>query len=187
VRNIALHLANIEDLPITGEGTAMNRNLTSNGMLPMRRIPRARHILPVVGILLIIGGYLVYRAWPARRPDATEPPPVTVSEATLESDYGLRINLLAVTAAGGMIDLRFKVLDKEKAAQLLGTPQPRLAVIAEDSGTVIQAPADTKQSFTLEDGQVYFVQFPNAGHAVETGSPVSLVIGGVRLEHLVAK
>jgi hypothetical protein len=83
--------------------------------------------------------------------------------------------------------LRFKVLDSEKAAQLLDTPQPRLAIIAEDSGMVIQAPPDTEQNFTLQDGVVYFVQFPNVSHAVEAGRPVSLVIGDVRLEQLIAK
>ncbi|MFN2183189.1 MAG: hypothetical protein ACK2UU_04330 [Anaerolineae bacterium] len=165
----------------------MNKDLASNGLLSLRRIPRARYLLPVVALLVIGGGYLVYRVGPAQRSDATEPLAAKVSEATLESEYGIHINLLAVIAAGGIIDLRFKVLDSEKAAQLLDTPQPRLAIIAEDSGMVIQAPPDTEQNFTLQDGVVYFVQFPNVSHAVEAGRPVSLVIGDVRLEQLIAK
>lgn len=165
----------------------MNKDLANHQMSHPRWMPRGRYILPVVGILLIAGGYLAYRVWPDRNLDTPEPPLQTVSEATLESECGLHINLVAVTAAGGMIDVRFKVLDKEKAAQLLGTSQVRLAIVAEDSGTVIQAPPDTEQNFTLQDGMVYFVQFPNVSHAVEAGRPVSLVIGDMRLEHLEAK
>ncbi len=62
--------------------------------------------------------------------------------------------------------------------------QPHLAVIAEASGTVIETPPDVVQRFTLEDNQVYFVQFPNPRHVVTAGGLVSVVIDRVRLEHI---
>ena len=36
-----------------------------------------------------------------------------ISQSALEQEYGLRVNLLALTAAGGMVDLRLKILDAE--------------------------------------------------------------------------
>ncbi len=42
-----------------------------------------------------------------------------VSATDLEQEYGIKVNLVAVTATGGLVDLRFMVVDKEKAAHAL--------------------------------------------------------------------
>jgi len=148
---------------------------------------RIRVLVPIAILLVAIVAFVAYRVSTGQLPASTEPTAVPISEQALEDSYGIRIKLLAVTAAGGLIDFRFEVLDKEKARTLLGDPNLALMVIADDSGTVVQAPPDTKQSFDLQDGMVYFVQFPNSRHAVESGAPVSLIIGDVRVENLVAK
>ncbi len=44
---------------------------------------------------------------------------VVISQGTLEEKYGLRVNLIAVTAAGGFVDVRLKIVDGEKLKLLL--------------------------------------------------------------------
>ena len=49
-----------------------------------------------------------------------------VSASELEQEYGIKVNLVAVIAAGGLVDVRFTVLDKDKA----GPPPARQRVLA---------------------------------------------------------
>ena len=161
----------------------MDKNLFGDGFLSLQRRSWIKYLLPVVGILAV---YLIYQSWPAPQPVATEPALQSISQQTLEEDYGVRIALLGVTAAGGLLDLRFKVVDVDKSAQLLGTQQLRLAIVAAD-GTAIETPSGTRQSFDLQRDMVYFVQFPNPGHVVYAGDPVSLILGDVRVEGVVAQ
>ncbi len=118
---------------------------------------------------------------------AAQPEPTGVPVSQLEAQYGLHVNLIAVTAAGGMVDLRLKVVDAAKAGQLLKdrTSMPELSV----AGGVNLKPSDEAASgeITLKDGQVVFALFPNTGNAVKTGTPVSLVFGDMRVEPILAQ
>jgi len=73
--------------------------------------------------VLILVGTLAYHA--QQKPgSAVVPPGMTmISQSALEEQYGLHVNLVAVTAAGGLVDLRLKILDGEKAKSLLGDPK----------------------------------------------------------------
>ena len=162
--------------------------ITTNGRSlgrPARR--RMWSLLPVALLLVAVVALAVYRKGSGHQAASAQPAPVAISQQTLEEEYGLSIRLLAVTAAGGLIDLRFKVVDEAKAAQLLDTSQLRLGIVAQESDTLIEAPADTRQSFDLQQDMVYFVQFPNTGHAIDVGSRVSLIMGDVRVDDLVAQ
>lgn len=111
-----------------------------------------------------------------------------LSLEALEGQYGLRVNLIGVTAAGGMIDLRLKVLDAEKARALLeGQAQfPALAVAG--SHKLLTAPEEAQeQGLTLEDNGMVYVLFPNGGNAVKPGDRVTVVFGEQRLEPIVVK
>ena len=95
------------------------------------------------------------------------------------------MTLIAVTAAGGYVDFRFRVVDADKAAQLLQAEnQPVL--VAEDSGLTLKLSALPDQE-TLVLDRVYFFLYPNAQNAIESGSLVTVVMGDLRLEHQVAQ
>jgi hypothetical protein len=72
-------------------------------------------------LLLIMIVVVVYALSRSGSPRAGSLPPGTtsISRATLEDKYGLQVRLVAVTAAGGFVDLRLKILDAEKAGSLL--------------------------------------------------------------------
>ena len=96
------------------------------------------------------------------------------SGKTLEEQYGIQISQVTVTALNGIVDARLKVLDTEKADQLLGYQG---ALLVDD--TLISAPYMHKHA--LKQG-IYVVFYPNQKQLVQKGTPVSLVFGTVRSE-----
>src|SRR5690349_9478437 len=70
-------------------------------------------------VILFVFVFIVIRAYQASRPASLPPGTVVISQSVLEAKYGLRVNLLAVTGAGGFVDVRLKMVDAEKARLLL--------------------------------------------------------------------
>jgi hypothetical protein len=104
-----------------------------------------------------------------------------VSAATLETQYGIRINLVAVTADGGLVDLRFTVLDKTKAEHLLHDAEDMPRLFVETRAAVLAAPHPMAHKLNIVDGASYFLLYPNAGGAIQQGTQVSVVIDDIRL------
>ncbi len=109
-----------------------------------------------------------------------------VSQKTLEEQYGARINLVAVTAMGGMIDVRVKVLDAKKASQIMTDTTDVPSLIIVKTGAILKASGDTPVTRPLEDGMLYFFLYPNSGTVVTEGSPVVVDFGEVQVEPIAA-
>ncbi len=112
----------------------------------------------------------------------------TISVKTLEERYGIRLRLLAVTALGGMVDLRYMIMDQAKAtalAEYLGA----IELVDDESGATLKMATGhgMHRNDRIEDGQLNFHFFANAGNAIKTGNPVTVVIGPVRLEAIDAQ
>jgi len=106
----------------------------------------------------------------------------------LEEQYGVRVNLVAVTAAGGLVDVRLKVVDAEKARQLLKDAASYPALVVSGSDAVLTAPEESRtQELKLENGGLIMLLFPNTGNAVKPGANVAVLFGDIRLEPVVAK
>ena len=109
-----------------------------------------------------------------------------ISEGELEAQYGVRVNLLAVTAVGGLVDLRLKILDASKAQGLLQGQVPTLQV--EGSGVALTAPEESRPDVRqLQDDGGVFILYPNINTAVKRGDKVTVVFGDIRLEPVVAQ
>jgi len=130
--------------------------------------------------ILAVAGFSAYRAWAA-------PARESVSETVLEEKYGVRIRLVAVTADGGMVDFRYKVLDQNKAMALFGDHKQMPAVIDLDSGVTLQMPAGMEHESTLQTGRIYIHHFLNGGGAVKMGDKVAVSFGKVQVEPVVAR
>jgi hypothetical protein len=124
---------------------------------------------------------------PDARAEVPEGRASTVTPAALERQYGIRVDQIAVTAAGGLVDLRFTVLDPRKASAVLRHhgPLPRLA--SPDGGAVLEAPHGAMRSIRLRKDAACFVLYPNARGAIRSGSPVSVLFGDLRLEPVAAR
>jgi hypothetical protein len=112
---------------------------------------------------------------------------IVISQGTLEEKYGLRVNLVAVTAAGGFVDVRLKIMDGEKLKLLLADKSNFPALYTEQ-GIILNAPEDTKsQEIQFVSGGNLFVMYPNSGNAVKLDSPVTILFGNIAVEPIHAR
>ena len=143
--------------------------------------------LAAVLLLALIAGWLAYRAWGVQQPASAPATVQTTSANMFEERYGMRVTLIGVTAAGGMVDLLFKVLDPHKAMAMLQDPHKLPRLMVQDSGTELKAPDGTLHDVKLETGQIYYILYPNTRGAIRPGSAVSVMMGDERLEPIIAQ
>jgi hypothetical protein len=131
---------------------------------------------------------------PAGGQDATagtaiaQPAPQAIPVGALEEQYGVRVNLIAVTAAGGLVDLRLKVVDAGKARQLVKDAASYPALVVLGSDAVLTAPEESRsQVLKLGNGEMIMSLFPNTRSAVKPGAKVAIQFGAMRLEPMVVK
>jgi len=127
----------------------------------------------------------------ATAPTAPSPPSGQEREvpaASVEDAAGVEVVSLRKTAAGRMLDFRFRVIDPEKAAPLLsrGTPaylfDPATGARMPVPNTKIGNMRQTTQK--PEKGRIYFMFFDAAGQQVKSGDKITVVIGEHRFENL---
>ena len=144
-------------------------------------------IVALTLVILLVVALFVNKAYQALQPASLPQGTVTISQSVLEAQYGLRVNLVAVTGAGGFVDLRLKMVDGDKAKLLLADAKNFPAIFAK-SGVILNAPEDTKsQKIEFITGGNLFIMFPNSGNAVTQGSPVTIVFGTTALEPINVK
>jgi hypothetical protein len=126
---------------------------------------------------------------------AAEPNPseanARVEPTTVEAVYGISIEGLRLSAAGSMLDFRYRVVDAKKAAPILdGRVQPTLADDARSARLAVpNTPVLGRMRQTARNGKVYtdrsyFILFGNPGKAVHSGDTVTLLMGEVKITDL---
>ena len=138
--------------------------------------------IAVVIVILGVALLSTYNAFRMAQAQTALQARTVVSEQALAEQYGLGVNLVAVTAAGGMIDLRLKIIDAAKAKALLGDQAnyPKLLV---GNNVILQAEDNiASQPIKFEDGGNLFVLYPNALGEVKQGDPVSIIFGNLQVE-----
>ena len=105
----------------------------------------------------------------------------------LEQQYGVRLDVLGLLASGGLLELKFQVLDADKAAALFGPTKDMPVLAVEGSTQVLQSASGMKHHFEILDGATYFFLYTNVANAVHEGSQVAFVIDDVRIPHLVVQ
>jgi hypothetical protein len=149
---------------------------------------RRRRWVALVALVAILALGIGVRAWWAGRPvdvrDGTE----VVTADGMAARHGISVNLIAVTAAGGLVELRYQVVDPDKAAPILHDPALAPVLVAEDSGrTLVMAAPPHRHGGDLKLGATYFFLIANAHNALRPGEQVTLVIGDARLEHVMVE
>ena len=110
-----------------------------------------------------------------------------ITEDQLESQYGVRLQVVGLLASGGLLELSFQVTDADKATALFGDVEDMPLLAVEGSTTVLESAKGMKHQLTLLDGASYFLLYANVANAVHEGSTVAFVINGVRIPHLVVQ
>ena len=156
-----------------------------------RRSKKRRLLGALTGAGLVVaalGGYLLVQQLVggpggAARPEAaSEKAPPVVSAAGLEQRNGVRITHVALSGGGGLVDLRYQVVDPDKAA-ILHSTAPEL--VDEKTFAVVDRPfMGHNHTGAFHAGQTYFVLFENPGNLVQRGTRVTVVLGGLRVPHV---
>ncbi|GIL37510.1 hypothetical protein [Phycicoccus sp. DTK01] len=150
---------------------------------------RTRHRLLVLAALVVLAlaATLGVRAVMAHADDVrsgTE----AVSAEQFASRTGAKLTLLGVTGGGGMVELRYQVTDPDKASLLLHQEDKRPVLVVEDTGAtlaMVSRPHNHKAELNL--GGTYFFLMANTRNAIHDGTRVTIIVGDVRLEHVVAQ
>lgn len=111
-----------------------------------------------------------------------------ITAAELEERHGLKVTLIGVTGAGGLVDVRFKVLDPDKARPLLGDHHHLPRLVAVKSGQTLTASHQAARGVSLRKDGVSFILYPNVRGAVRRGTRVAIAFANdVRLEPMAAQ
>ena len=142
------------------------------------------HMALILGLLALIGAGL--GAWQLFAPEKQWEAGTMPVSPEIEERFGVRFSLLAVTADGGMIELRYRVIDEGKAANFGHYTETAPLLIAEDTGDVVDVTIMGLHNHRVEPGRQYYVLYRNTGGVIESGRPVTIAIGDLELEHVVA-
>lgn len=112
----------------------------------------------------------------------------------IKERWGVEVEDVRLSAAGYMLDFRYKVINPDKAAPLQDMKfKPYL--IDEASGAKLIVPSPPKVGALRQrvksgkpiPGRTYFIIFSNPGRFVGHGNKVTIVIGDFKAENLVVK
>jgi hypothetical protein len=163
-----------------------------------------QHSLPYILRVLAVGLALIVipaiwlmteaRSDEARRVESspssyTTPAPAvrSVPLEELEERYGIRPTLIGVTAAGGLVDFRFKVLDAEKARILTKDHSLMPVLTVQDSGTRLALPGGGLHSMTFYNDKVYYILFGNPKGEIKAGTPIAVAFGDMQVGPILAQ
>ena len=109
----------------------------------------------------------------------------------LEERWGIQIQAIRMSAAGSILDFRYRVTEPEKAAPLFNR-QTKPYLIDQASGKKLAVPNPPKvgplrTSNKPQADRVYFILFANPGGFVKTGNRVTVVIGDFKAENIVVE
>ena len=120
----------------------------------------------------------------------TNNPPVRT--LSIEEKYGIRVLALRLMMANRYLDMRYRVVDSAKAAQLSNGQTPSF-LMDRASGTRLLMPKPPAEgafpptSSHLATNRAYFSMILNQGGAVTNGSQVELLVGNTQPMRLVVQ
>ncbi len=115
-------------------------------------------------------------------------------DINIEEQWGVQVESIRTSAAGGLLGFRCRALDSDKALPLVERKyKPYL--IDQASGKKLGVPNTAKVGPLRQtvrygkpkEDRIYFVLFGNPGGFIKPGDKVSVVIGDFKVENLVVE
>lgn len=148
---------------------------------------RARNRWAIAIVLVMLAGVAGYLGWLAFQPAAAPAGSGILSASELAERHGLAVRLVGVTAGGGMVDFRLKILDAGRAQAFLQDPASLPVSMVTENGTELLAADQVQDEVAWEEGGILFILLPNTGGAVQPGHPVSISFGNTQVEPVAAQ
>ena len=110
-----------------------------------------------------------------------------VSGQGLTKRVGVRIVHVAVSGEGGLLDLRFQVLDPSIAADIHDPTTPP-ALVDEGTGLVANSLLmGHAHTAPFNPGETYYLIFEDPGNVIQRGDTVSVLLGDAQVEHVLVR
>ena len=112
------------------------------------------------------------------------------SERSLsEADWGIKVESARLSAAGYMVDFRFRVLDAAKAAQIFDRKtMPHMIDQATGATFIVPSPPKVGQlrsGGNIKEGKIYFIFFANPAKYVKSGNKITVEVGDFKVQDIV--
>ena len=128
---------------------------------------------------------------PVAKPVVLKPMVDTATAQKIAAKWGVELISLRLTAAGYMIDFRFRVLDVKKA-DLFFDQRVKPLLVVEKSKAKLPVPMaakvgafrTTNRGSNIKPHKTYYMVFGNPDAHVKSGEKVTMVIGDFKLPHL---
>lgn len=152
---------------------------------PARRWTSARStaVLTITAVCLAVAAVFLVRD-PVGLLSSSAARTAMPTSASIEARWGVRFTQIGTSADGGMVDVRYVVLDVDKAAALGSTPQDTPVLVEEGSKRIIFAVAMKAHAHDLHAGGRYYLLYRNTRGLLSSGSHVTITLAGDRLEHV---
>ncbi|MBM0240053.1 hypothetical protein JNW88_28355 [Micromonospora sp. ATA32] len=108
-------------------------------------------------------------------------------DGQLEATLGVRFTQAAVVADGGLVELRYVVLDTQKASAFQNDTKHPPRLRNERSGKLAWRAALMKQGHELRPGQSYYLLYLNNDSAITRGDKIEITLGQRRLAHVAVR
>ncbi len=122
---------------------------------------------------------------PTANPATLLPP----TQLTLVEQWGIEAQGIKLSAAGYMLDFRYKVINPVKAAIVVNR-KDKPYLLDDRSKMIVRVPAPANigplrhTGGNLKKDTTYFVLFSNPGKRINQGDQVTVVMGQYKLEHI---
>ena len=177
--------------------TPRSTSVTASAARLARRVrPSGPLAVAIVASGVALAAVLTTLAWwlPQRTDGAAggaEPPPEwrrpAVPTSALADRSGVRLVRVAVTGGGGLLDLRFQVVDPDKAAALHDGRTPP-GIVDERTGLVFsRLLMDHAHTADLKPAVTYYLVFENTGNWVRRGTEVTVLLGNAQVSDVVVR
>jgi hypothetical protein len=108
---------------------------------------------------------------------------LVISDDELAAQVGIRVTQVAVTG-GGLVELRFLVIDPDKANAIQDEAGPPV-IVDEATGLVVdRLMKGYSRTESFQAGVTYYLTFENPGNRVHPGDKVSVLLGNTELDHV---
>ncbi|GAA1824349.1 hypothetical protein HC028_24745 [Planosporangium flavigriseum] len=135
-------------------------------------------------IVLLALGFIAAVGWRFAGSADAKPNYAVPQDGRLESKLGVRITQAALVGDGGLVEIRYTVLDNQRASAFQNDVKHPPLLKNEKSGKQAWRAALMKQGHELRPGQTYYILYLNNHNAIKRGDKIEISTGSGKLAHV---
>ncbi len=111
-----------------------------------------------------------------------KPRPHFPRNPTMETTAGVQFVRATLAADGGLLDVRYMVLDSPRAQRWLANTSKPPRLVDKRNSRIIDRAAPMRDAHDKRAGQTYYLIYQNTGNALHRGDLLTLTVAGVTLD-----